>query len=372
MSSELSKNELSRYNRHIILSEVGMEGQLKLKAARVLIVGAGGLGCPIAQYLVAAGIGTVGIIDDDVVSASNLQRQILFDTRDVGKSKVAVAAEKLGYQNPEVTIVPINERLNTDNALEIVDDYDILVDGTDNFPTRYLLNDAAVIKNKVLVYGSIFKFDGQVSVFNYLDGPTYRCLFPEPPDAGSVPNCAQIGVVGVLPGVVGTLQANEVLKIVLGVGKVLTGKLLCIDLLTLNQQILSFDKVTGPIENLSDYASFCGLDKVEMKARKSWSVVELKAKLDQGEDIQLIDVRERFEYDIAKLENGQLITLNSIPNFVNVIRRDVPVVVYCHHGMRSASAINYLTEEYGFSNLVNLEGGIDSWSIEIDETVARY
>lgn len=372
MSIELSKSELSRYNRHIILSEVGVEGQLKLKSARVLIVGAGGLGCPIAQYLVAAGVGTVGIIDDDAVSASNLQRQILFDTRDVGKSKVKVAAEKLGFQNPEVSIIPIEERLTTINAFDVVDDYDILVDGTDNFPTRYLLNDVAVIKDKVLVYGSIFKFDGQVSVFNYLGGPTYRCLFPEPPDAGSIPNCAQVGVVGVLPGVVGALQANEVIKIILGVGDVLSGKLLCLDLLSLSQQILLFEKVSQPIESLSDYEAFCGLYDVDEMSSKSWSVSELKERLDIGEEIQLIDVREIFEFEIAKLQNADLIPLNSIPNHVSTIRRDIPVVVYCHHGMRSASAINYLKTEYGFNNLINLEGGIDAWSIDIDQTVSRY
>lgn len=375
-----SKQELKRYNRHIILSEVGKEGQEKLKNARVLVVGAGGLGCPVLQYLVAAGVGTIGIVDADRVDESNLQRQILYNVEDIGKPKALTAAQKLSFQNPYIKIKAYNEWLSKDNILDILKEYDIVVDGSDNFPTRYLVNDASVMLDKVLVFGSIYKFEGQVSVFNYskggVKGPTYRCLFPEPPAPEDVPNCSQIGVIGVLPGLIGTMQANEVIKIILGLGDVLSGRVLVADLLENSFNVLGFKAIEEnfTISEFVDYEEFCNpSNKHEeiMDVLKSINVNELKWKVDQGEDIQLLDVREDFEREICQLD-GIHIPMNQIPANIEKIDREKPVVIYCHHGMRSANVQKYLADNHGFTNLYNLEGGIHAWAEEIDEEMEKY
>lgn len=367
----LSQEEKIRYNRHIILDQIGMEGQLSMRAAKVLVIGAGGLGCPVLQYLTAAGVGTIGIVDFDKIDHSNLQRQILFDTTDVGQAKAAVAARKLALQNPHISIVPHEVKLSSANALELIEQYDIVVDGTDNFPTRYLVNDACVLAQKPLVFGSIFKFEGQVSVFNFEDGPTYRCLFPNPPQPGEVPNCAQIGVIGVLPGLIGTIQANEVIKIITGVGEVLSGKLLVMDALTMRTNLLKFKKTPhADVNELIDYEDFCGLNEIQDQAMETMNVKQLQERMQQ-EKVTLIDVREPFEHEICHLD-AQLIPMNTVPEHVAKIPRDHPVVVYCHHGMRSANVINYLENEYGFNNLINLEGGIHAWAVEIDNDMATY
>lgn len=369
----LSNEELKRYNRHIILPEFGKEAQEKLKNAKVLVIGAGGLGSPALLYLTAAGIGTIGIIDFDKVDESNLQRQVLFTTEDIGEYKAEAAAARLTKLNPHLKFIIQNLTLNKDNALSIFNDYDLIIDGSDNFPTRYLVNDACVILDRPLVFGSIFKFEGQVTVFNYIDnegnrGPTYRCLFPEPPSPGEVPNCSEIGVLGVLPGMIGSIQANEAIKVITGIGEVLSGKLFMMDALTMKTSLLRFSPVEDnfKIKDLADYEEFCGL----VSNKKSISVSELKAIIGKGEELVLIDVRERFEYEICNL-GGELIPLNSIPANLHKIPKDKTTVVYCHHGMRSASAIKYL-EQQGFKNLLNLEGGIDAWAREIDEEMERY
>ncbi len=372
--SDFSTKELLRYNRHIILPEIGIEGQQKLKSAKVLVIGAGGLGCPVLQYISAAGVGTIGILDFDEVSESNLHRQILFTPQDVGRSKAVVASEKLKTQNPFSTFIVHEEKLTSENALDIFKDYDIVVDGSDNFPTRYLVNDACVILNKVLVFGSIFKFDGQVTVFNHKNGPTYRCLFPEPPKPQDVPNYAQIGVLGVLPGMIGTMQANETIKVITGMGEPLSGKLFYFDALSMSSQVLEFDKTdyATSITELIDYEDFCHVGEDNSDVIASISVDELEALLSSEEDIQLIDVREPFEYDLCKIENAPLMPLGKIGTFVSQIDRNKKTVVYCHHGMRSASAITELQKEYGFSDLLNLEGGIHEWACEIDTEMERY
>ncbi|MBN4051379.1 molybdopterin-synthase adenylyltransferase MoeB [bacterium AH-315-M05] len=365
----LSKEELKRYSRHVILPEIGIKGQETLKQAKVLVIGAGGLGCPVLQYLTAAGVGTIGIIDFDVVDETNLQRQILFDVKDVGKSKVEVAKQKLSGQNPYINFNLYYTKLTKDNALNIFKDYDIIVDGSDNFPTRYLVNDACVIVGKPLIFGSIFKFEGQVSVFNYNGGPTYRCLFPQPPRLQDASNCSEIGVLGVLPGIIGCLQANETIKIIAGIGEPLSGKLLIFDALTLNTNILEFSPIEGNfnIKELIDYDNFCGTGGEV----KEITVSELKKKLDDREDIQIIDVREEFEYEICNL-GGELLPLNSISNKIDTISKDKPVIVHCHHGGRSAQAINILKEKFEFDNLLNLKGGIHAWAVEIDKSMATY
>lgn len=376
----LSKKELSRYNRHIILPEVGMEGQEKLKKARVLVIGAGGLGSPVLQYLTAVGIGTIGVLDFDTVEESNLQRQVLYGQDDIAKLKVERAVAKLKNQNDLVYFEVFNVRLSADNALKILSDFDIIVDGTDNFPTRYLIGDACTILQKPLVFGSIFKFEGQVSVFNYdktgKRGPTYRCLFPEPPANNEVPNCAEIGVLGVLPGIIGTLQANEVIKIILGIGEVLSGKLLVLDALTLKQTIFSFeaDEENSHIVSFQDYESFCNPNKSDsglLIKNNEISVLELKSELDSGTEIFLLDVREPFERDICNL-GGFFIPMNQIPREVEKIPRDHSVVVYCHHGMRSARVVHFLKQECGFSRVYNLQGGIHAWATEIDRELPVY
>jgi molybdopterin/thiamine biosynthesis adenylyltransferase/rhodanese-related sulfurtransferase len=368
----LTDQEKNRYSRHILLDKVGLEGQEKLKAAKVLVIGAGGLGCPVLQYLTAAGVGTIGIIDFDRVDATNLQRQILYTVGDIGQNKAITAKNRLTQLNPHVNFRVYPEKLTTKNALELFLKYDIVVDGTDNFSTRYLVNDACVITNKPLVYGAIFKFEGQVSVFNYKNGPTYRCLFPEPPKAGSVPNCSDVGVIGVLPGLIGTQQANEVIKLILEIGAPLSGKLLTYD--SLNNSFLTL-KVTrseeetqkvlsnsDDFENI-DYDLFCGISMEN--DIKEITQKDLKSMLDGSEDFQIVDVRGEWEQpriDISTSLNGQLLIapLNDLGSYVDQISKNKKVIVVCQHGIRSVAAIEHLESEYDFKNLINLENGIGS------------
>lgn len=370
----LSKQELTRYSRHISLQEVGSAGQEKIKAASVLVIGAGGLGCPVLQYLTAAGVGRIGIIDFDQVDVSNLQRQILYTTEDIGKSKAKAAAARLSSNNPLVTFHTYSEQLTVDNALSILESYDIIVDGSDNFSTRYLVNDACVILNKPLVFGSIFKFDGQVAVFNYTDqngqrGPTYRCLYPEPPEDGEMPSCSEIGVLGVLPGIIGTLQANEALKLILEIGHPLSGRLFTLDALTMQTHLFNIN--TNPenywIKELGNYDFSCKTPALQ----ESMNVIELKALLDKQAEILLLDVREPYEYDVCHLEGALLIPMNTVPQHLQDLPKNKTIVVYCHHGMRSAAIVNFLKSN-GFEKVSNLEGGIHAWSMEVDDTVAVY
>jgi sulfur-carrier protein adenylyltransferase/sulfurtransferase len=369
----LSPAEYSRYNRHIILPEIGLAGQEKLKQAKVLVVGAGGLGCPVLQYLTAAGVGTIGIVDFDVVAESNLQRQILFGTADVGKPKAEVARQRLSEQNPFVQFAVYLDKLSPTNVQEILEHYDIVMDGTDNFPTRYLLNDACVLAGKPLVSGAIFKFEGQVSVFNYQGGPTYRCLFPAPPAPGEVPSCSQVGVIGVLPGIIGSLQASEVIKIITGAGEVLAGKLLLLDTLTLQSRILKFKRreTYADLTLLEDYGAFCGEAPEAEGPSASISPTELEERLQAQEPLVLLDVREPHEQAICRLPGSKLIPLGELLSRIEEIGRDQPVVVYCHYGSRSAAAI-HLLQEQGYTNLINLEGGIDAWAAEVDPDMDRY
>lgn len=389
---EFSKEELSHYSRHFSLPEIGMDGQRKLKSSKVLVVGTGGLGAPMLQYLAAAGIGTIGIVDFDRVEASNLHRQVLFGTSDVGRPKVEAAKERLQEINPHITIHTHEVRLTSENALDILKDYDIIADGTDNFPTRYLVNDASVMLDKPNVYASIFQFEGQVSVFNYVDeegnrGPNYRDLFPEPPPPGLVPSCAEAGVLGVLPGIIGSLQASEVIKLAAGIGEPLVGKLFLFDALNFSTRKVNITKnnenpLTGKnptITELIDYEVFCGIpaasngvakEEKESDVREV-SVLEYKSWLDRGEDVQLIDVREPYEYEIAQI-GGELIPLKTVEENRDKISRDKKVVVHCRSGKRSADAIRELQEKHGFDNLYNLKGGILAWSEEIDQSVPEY
>lgn len=369
---EFTSKELKRYNRHLILPEFGKEGQEKLKRARVLVIGAGGLGSPVLLYLTAAGVGTIGIIDDDKVDESNLQRQVLFDTKDIGYAKAEISVAKLSQQNPHVSFKSYPERLTSENAVELFAQYDVIVDGTDNFPTRYLVNDACVLTNKPLIFGSIFKFDGQVSVFNYNEGPTYRCLFPEPPQAGEVPSCSQVGVIGVLPGIIGSLQAAETIKIITGIGEPLSGKLMHFNALTMNSEMFTISKNPEiEVTELIDYADFCGVKEEVIADVELMGAGELSVIMGM-QPVQLIDVREDFEWDICHIEGAKQIPLGDITSRVSEIDRDQKTVIYCHHGARSAQAIQTLQKEYGFTNLVNLEGGIDAWAEMIDDDMERY
>ena len=381
---ELTTDDLARYSRHLILPEVGMEGQQKLKAARVLCVGTGGLGSPLALYLTAAGIGTLGLVDFDVVDASNLQRQIIHSTKDIGRSKLDSAEEKLKALNPAINIVKHNTMLSSANALEILKDYDIVADGTYNFPTRYLVNDACVLLGKPNAYGSIFRFEGQASVFATAQGPCYRCLYPEPPPPGLVPSCAEGGVLGILPGLVGVIQATEVIKLILGKGEPLIGRLLLVDALNMRFRELKLRKnpecpVCGQdptVTKLIDYQQFCGIvPETPQEANvkngiPQLTVKELKRRIDAGEDVQLIDVREPYEYQIAHI-GGKLIPQNDVPNRLAEIDRDREVVVHCRSGARSQRIAEFL-QQAGYSNVVNLAGGILAWSDEIDPSVQKY
>lgn len=386
---EFSGEELGHYSRHLSIPEFGMEGQKKLKAAKVLAVGTGGLGAPMLQYLAAAGVGTIGIVDFDTVEASNLHRQILFGVSDVGRPKVQVAKERLQEINPHININVHETRLTSDNALEIIKDYDIVADGTDNFPTRYLINDATVMLDKPNVHGSIFQFEGQLSVFNYVDeegdrGPNYRDLFPEPPPPGLVPSCAEAGVLGVLPGIIGCLQASEVIKIITGIGDPLAGQLFLFDAQDFSTRKVKITKnednpLTGKnptVTELIDYEAFCGIPSANGQEQEESdvpevSVTEYKSWLDSGEDVQLIDVREPHEVEIAEI-GGELIPLKTVLDNADKISRDKKVVVHCRSGQRSADAIKQLQEKFDFDNLYNLKGGILAWSEEIDEKVPQY
>ncbi|HYG39107.1 MAG TPA: molybdopterin-synthase adenylyltransferase MoeB [Cytophagales bacterium] len=366
-----SGNELQRYNRHIILSEIGIEGQTRIKESKVLVIGAGGLGCPLLQYLAAAGVGTLGVIDHDVVDVSNLQRQILYTNEDIGFLKAERAVEKLSGINPHISLKAFPFKLTKKNALEIFSDFDIVVDGTDNFATRYLVNDACVILNKPLVFGSIFKFEGQVTVFNYENGPTYRCLFPEPPAEGEVPNCSQIGVIGVLPGIIGTLQANEVIKIITGVGEVLSGRLFIIDLLSFQTQQYKFSRneKNARIKDLEEFDSFCGVS--EEKPVRELDVYDLKEMIDNQEDVEIIDVRSVGEFEICNL-GGLNIPLETISKSLDRIGKNKKSIVICHYGLRSKEAVKLLQETYSYENLFSLKGGINEWALFIDEEMGTY
>lgn len=357
-----TKEELARYNRHIIIPEFGIEAQKKLKAAKVLVIGSGGLGSPLLLYLAAAGIGTLGIVDLDVVDDSNLQRQVLFGVQDIGIPKVEAAKIRLKQLNPHIKIKTYNTQFTSKNALEIIRDYDVVADGTDNFPTRYLVNDASVLAGIPNVYASIFQFEGQVSVFNYTDkngtkGPNYRDLYPTPPEPGLIPNCAEGGVLGVLPGIIGSLQANEVIKVITGVGEPLSGRFFVFDALTFETRTLKITKRANSteIKELIDYEQFCGISAIE-KPVKEISTLELENWISNGEDFQIIDVRETSEYEQINI-GAHLIPLGEVIARNHEIEREKKVVIHCRSGARSAKAIRQL-EEIGFDNLYNLKGGI--------------
>jgi sulfur-carrier protein adenylyltransferase/sulfurtransferase len=377
----LNNEEVLRYSRHLIMPEVGMEGQQKLKAARVLCIGTGGLGSPLALYLSAAGVGTIGLVDFDVVDFTNLQRQVIHFTGDVGRPKLESAREKIGAINPFVNVKTFNTKLTSANALELFSDFDIIVDGTDNFPTRFLVNDACVFTGKPNVYGSIFRFEGQASVFAAKDGPCYRCLYPEPPPPGLVPSCAEGGVLGILPGLVGLIQATEAIKLILGSGQPLIGRLLLIDALGMKFRELKLRKnpdcvVCGThpsVTKLIDYEEFCGLRGQEKPVNTGVpeiSVEELKQRLDAKEDLFILDVREPHEYKICNL-NGHLIPLNDLPRRVHELDPSKEMVVHCRSGVRSARAVGFLRQA-GFTKAKNLAGGILAWADRIDPKVPKY
>jgi sulfur-carrier protein adenylyltransferase/sulfurtransferase len=378
----LSNEEILRYSRHLIMPEVGMDGQLKLKQAKVLTIGTGGLGAPLGLYLAAAGVGQIGIVDFDSVDMTNLQRQILFSSSDVGRPKIAAAAERLRGLNPGIKIDQHETRLTSENALELFKDYDIIVDGTDNFPTRYLVNDACVLLKKPNVYGSIFRFEGQITIFGFPDGPCYRCLYPEPPPPGLVPSCAEGGVLGVLPGIVGAIQAAETLKLILGKGEPLVGRLLLFDALAMRFRELKLRKNldcpacgTHPtITELIDYAEFCGIRGEEAPAPQlnvpEITPRELKARLDRGDDLFILDVREPHEYQISNL-GGYLLPLGDLSRRVNELDSSREIVAHCRSGKRSREATEFLRKA-GFRKVLNLKGGILAWSDEVDPTVPKY
>jgi adenylyltransferase/sulfurtransferase len=380
-TATLNNDEILRYSRHLIMPEVGMEGQLKIKAAKVLCIGAGGLGSPLALYLGAAGVGTLGIVDFDVVDYTNLQRQIIHSTADVGRPKLDSAAEKLKAMNPFLNIKKFNTRLSSDNAIELFKEFDIIADGTDNFPTRYLVNDACVLTGKPNVYGSIFRFEGQASIFATKDGPCYRCLYPEPPPPGLVPSCAEGGVLGILPGLVGVIQATEAIKLILGSGDPLIGRLLLIDALGMKFRELKLRKnpdcpacgKNPTITKLIDYQEFCGIRGEEAEAEVTTSemqVEELKQRLDRGDDLFILDVREPHEYQICNL-GGHLIPLGDLPSRVNELDTSKEIVAYCRSGVRSAKATNFLRQA-GFKKVHNLAGGVLAWADRIDPTMPKY
>lgn len=378
----LNNEEILRYSRHLIMPEVGMEGQQKLKAARVLCIGTGGLGSPLALYLAAAGVGTLGMVDFDVVDFTNLQRQVIHFTSDVGRPKLSSAKDKIAAINPFVNVRTFETRLSSENAIELFSDFDIIVDGTDNFPTRFLVNDACVFTGKPNVYGSIFRFEGQASVFATKEGPCYRCLYPEPPPPGLVPSCAEGGVLGILPGLVGLIQATETIKLILGKGDPLIGRLLLVDALGMRFRELKLRKnpdcvVCGKhptVTKLIDYEEFCGLRGQEQAVTTTGipeiSVEELKQRLDKKDDLFVLDVREPHEYQICNL-NGYLIPLNDLPKRVHELDPSKDMVVHCRSGGRSAKAVEFLRQA-GFTKAKNLAGGILAWSDRIDPKVPKY
>jgi molybdopterin/thiamine biosynthesis adenylyltransferase/rhodanese-related sulfurtransferase len=382
-TDSLSNDEVARYSRHLIMPEVGMAGQLKLRSARVLCIGAGGLGSPVALYLAAAGVGTLGLVDFDEVDYSNLQRQIIHGTPDVGRPKLASAMDRLQALNPEVDVVPHEVALSSENALGLFADYDMVVDGTDNFPTRYLVNDACVLSGKPNVYGSISRFEGQASVFAAPDGPCYRCMFPEPPPPGLVPSCAEGGVLGILPGVVGTLQATEAIKLILGIGEPLVGRFLLFDALKLRFRELKVRKdpdcpVCGEsptVRELIDYEQFCGVVPAAASepapASDEVTVTELKVRVDRGDDFLLLDVREQREFEICRIPGSVLIPLGELPTRFSELGTSADLVVHCKSGVRSGKAVAMLREA-GFTRARNLRGGILAWIDQVDPTLPRY
>ncbi len=377
----LSPEEIRRYSRHLILPDVGMSGQIKLKQSSALVVGAGGLGNPLLQYLGAAGVGRIGIVDFDTIDVTNLQRQVMFATKDVGRKKLEVAKERVRAINPNVDVQTYETRLTSENALDILKDYDVVIDGTDNFPTRYLVNDASVLLGKPNVYGSIFRFEGQASVFWAAKGPCYRCLYAEPPPPGLVPSCAEGGVLGVLPGIVGSIQAIEALKILLGKGDTLVGRLLVFDALKMKFRELKLRKnpecpICGAhptIRELIDYEEFCGLNAPGEQVSEEFQITpqELDTRLNNGGQVVLLDVREPLEWEINRLQGAVLMPVAQVPNRVNELSTADDIVVYCKTGARSARVTNFL-REMGFRKVKNLEGGIDAWANEIDPEMPRY
>ena len=391
--ASLSPAELARYSRHILIPDVGVPGQERLKASSALLIGAGGLGSPLALYLAAAGIGRIGIVEFDTIDETNLQRQILYGTSQVGESKLQRATDRLRDLNPAITIEPVEEPLTSANALELFKNYDVVADGTDNFPTRYLVNDACVLTGKPNVYGSIFRFEGQISVFHHQGGPCYRCLYSEPPPPGLVPSCAEGGVLGVLPGVVGALQANEVIKVLLGIGDVAAGRLVIYDALKLNFRQLKLRRnpncvvcgETPTVTELIDYEQFCGMPAFEGSGGgqaaaangdgddgiREIDVFELQARRERGDNFQLIDVREPWEADINQIDGAELIPLGELPDRLDELDQSASYVVHCKMGGRSATAVAQM-QEAGFRNVVNLEGGINAWVDEIDPDQQSY
>src|SRR5581483_5809129 len=385
---QLSHEEIRRYSRHLIMPEVGIQGQRKLKAASVLLIGTGGLGSPLSLYLTAAGVGRIGLVDYDVVDETNLQRQVIHFTSDVGKPKLESAAGKLSDINPYVVIEKHNVPLTSENALDILANYDVIIDGTDNFPTRYLVNDACVLLGKPNVYGSIFRFEGQLTVFYAKEGPCYRCLFPEPPPPGLVPSCAEGGVLGILPGTIGTLQATEAIKLILGIGKPLIGRMILYDALDMSFDTIKLRKnpdcpVCGEhptLTHLIDYEQFCGVpahdrrvykEKNVQQQVKSITPTELKARLDAGDNILIVDVRDPHEWEISDIQGSLHIPKSQIIARMDEIPRDREVVLQCKTGARSRDALLMLQDK-GFTNLVNLKGGINAWAREVDPSLPTY
>ncbi len=381
----LTNEQVSRYSRHLIMPEVGVEGQEKLVESKVLCIGAGGLGSPLALYLAAAGVGKLGILDFDVVDFSNLQRQIIHSEENIGKLKVESAKERLMELNSDVSIQTYNSMLTSGNAMEIIEDYDVIVDGTDNFATRYLVNDACVLLGKPNVYGSIFRFEGQVSVFDAKRGPCYRCLYPEPPPPGMVPSCAEGGVLGILPGIVGTMQAAEAIKLIIGKGQPLIGKLLFLDVMEMKVRELKLRKDSScpicgknpTITKLIDYEEFCGIGRGDPEV--TGDVSDLEITVDEFRDILsnksnnlvILDVREPHEYQICKINGSKLIPLGDLPSRINELDTADDIIVHCHHGMRSLQATRFL-KHMGFKRVKNLSGGIDEWAEKHDPSIPRY
>ncbi|HEU4586652.1 MAG TPA: molybdopterin-synthase adenylyltransferase MoeB [Gemmatimonadaceae bacterium] len=379
---ELDNEEVLRYSRHLIIPEVGLEGQRRLKASRVLLVGAGGLGSPLGLYLAAAGVGHLGLVDFDLVDLTNLHRQVIHGTKDLGRPKLDSARDRIADVNPHVHVETYDTRLTSQNALEILRGYDVVIDGTDNFPTRYLVNDACVLSGIPNVYGSIFRFEGQVSVFATETGPCYRCLFREPPPPGLVPSCAEGGVLGVLPGLVGILQATEAIKLLLGIGQPLVGRLLLVDALRAQFRTLKLQRDpdcpacgTHELKELIDYEEFCGLRKAAAEARANAvpeiTPSDLAARIARGDDIDLIDVREPHEWEIARIPGARLIPLGTLSEALPTLDRSREIVVHCKGGGRSSRAVRQLLDA-GFENVTNLAGGITRWSDDVDPAVAKY
>ncbi len=374
VDQNFSKDEQIRYSRHFVLPQFGPDAQQKLKNSKVIVVGAGGLGSPVLLYLAAAGVGRIKIIDNDLVSLSNLQRQVLFTTEDLNQSKAETAAHKIKRLNPTIIVESIGERITATNALSLLSDGEVIVDCTDNFPTRYLLNDACVLLNKPLVYGSVFRYEGQVAVFNFLLGVNYRDFYPNPPDPNSVPNCEEGGVLGVLTGIIGCIQANETLKILTGFGEPLAGRVLIFDSMTLDSTLIKIPdrKSRDTIKTLINYDEFCKIEQTKpTKSMKEVTVQELKEMMDKNSDFQLIDVREPHEYDICNL-GGELIPQGEIPHSVARISKDKKVIVQCRSGARSGNMVQWLEKNHGFTNLYNLKGGILAWAKEIDTSMPTY